>query len=141
MLSRAGREGGAIEAHGGLPEGGHSSRDYIGKATNSNTLIDYLTLSKEDGSVAAAILGREGNVAPPDVTLVGSGVRDVALGRRLCAEGGPVPAFVKDDVSEYRYCGRYGVSHWTEDLNALERWGAASSRDNLTRVIFLRKVD
>ncbi len=134
------KEGGQLQHAQGFVEGSHYSRDYIGKHTNSNALIDYLTLSKEDGSVAAVILSREGNVAPPDVILVGSKCRNVALGRKLCVEGGPVPAFVKDDVSRYRYCGRYEVSHWTENPGALERWGAASSRDNLTRVIFLKKV-
>lgn len=119
-------------------KGCHYSREYIGGVVGGDTQQIYLP-KKKGGPITCAILSKKNNLAPPDLILVGEKQRNRDRADQLCKERGPIPVFVTDDGPGGWYCGRYEVSHWTEEPDALARWGKLSNRDKLTRVIFLKK--
>ena len=122
----------------GFVEGHHYSRAEIGAVVGGDTQQIYLP-KKKGGPITCAILKEETNLAPPDVILVGIKDRIKKRAAQLCEERGPIPTFV-DEGSGPRYCGRYEVTHSTEDPDRLARWATVSGRDGLSRVIFMKKV-
>jgi hypothetical protein len=121
-------------------EGHHYTRDYIGSVVGGDTQRIYLP-KKKGGPITCAILNKKRNLVPPDIILVGEKERNRDRAEQLCKELGPIPVFVGEGTPENQYCGQYEVSHWTEDSDALARWGAVSNRTNVTRVIFMKKVE
>jgi hypothetical protein len=117
------------------------TRHQIGAIVGGDTHVAGLPW--KDGRVTCAILNKERNVAPPDVILMGESQVRSRRGEALCEQEGAIPAFVKEGESSNRYCGRYKVSHWSEDPHTLPLWNAAASQreDAAKRAIFLRKVE
>ena len=132
-------EGDSVRSVQELVEGEPYTRDEIHGVLGGDTQQSYLPW--KGGRVTCAILTRDRNLAPPDVILVGGTSENVVKRSEvLCGQGGSIPVFVTEHEASHTYRGRYEVSHWSEDPRTLPLWNAAASREDVARVIFLRKV-
>lgn len=125
-------------------EGHCYTRKQIGRVIDGDT--QQAGLPTKNGRVTCAILGKDRNVAPPDVILVGTSRDRARRGKALCDyPDDQIPVFVTEGETTgegaHRYCGLYSVSHVSEDPHTLPLWSQAARNreDNVKQAIFLRK--
>lgn len=131
-------------------EGRRYTREEIGPAIGADTR--RVGLPTKDGKVKCAIVKKDLDVAPPDVLLISDTKDRFRRGKVLCDQhqDDPIPIFVHEGeragLAAYRYCGRYKVSHWSEDPHTLPLWKASAKgrKDDdydVRRAVFMKKAD
>jgi len=122
------------------------TRRQIGSVVGGD--VQQRGLPWKDGRVTCAVLGKERNVAPPDVILVGASKSKRGRGEALCAQGGdPIPVFVTEGRMPgggeglHVYRCLHAVLGWSEDPRTLPlRDAAAGGReDGVGLAIFLQR--
>ena len=130
----------------GFVEGQAYTRAEIGRLVGGD--VQQRGLPWKGGRVTCAVLGKDRNVAPPDVILVGASRTRRKRGEALCAQGGdPIPVFVTEGRMPgggkglHVYRGLYAVVGWSEDPRTLPLWEAAAGgrEDGVGLAIFLER--
>lgn len=119
-----------------LEEGHHYTREEIHDLLGGG-IQDYLP--HKNGQVVAGCFGLHRNPDAPETVLVGRGPQVRRWAGVFCEQGDPVPVFLKDEPSQWRYVGDYKVEGWTDDPADLAEHGKRSGRTNITRVLFLKR--
>jgi len=99
---------------------------------------DYLPHA--NGRVVCGAFRTDTNPKAPEEILAGNGSNIIKYGRILCEQGGSIPVFIKRASNCWEYRGEYSVARWTEDNAVIAEKSEESGRNNITKVIYLRKV-
>ncbi len=98
-------------------------------------------LPHKDGQVVCACLRKDLNPEAPKVFLVGDGPNVRKCGNLLCKQNEPIPVFIKEDENEWKYKGKYRVQRWSENPKEIKSQESQARRNDLTRIIYLKKIN
>lgn len=96
-------------------------------------------LAKRDGRIICATLVAETNPEAPEVMIVGTKPRNMRRAEEFCEQGGVIPVFMKYAVDSWEFKGFFELESFTTDPARVKKH--AHPRQELSRVIYLRKVD
>ena len=94
-------------------------------------------LPRSDGQIVCACLTPPDNPGAPETILVSKHGQTEERGRMLKSQKGPIPVFIKDDVSKWRYVGDYRVDRATTDPDKVQRYEKRNVPDRDNDVAFL----
>lgn len=112
---------------------------YSWSEVQRNWFGEQTYLAKRNGRIVCATLTREHNPRAPEVLLVGNKAKNMERGELFCAQGGPIPVFIKEAPNEWHYHGRFKVERFATDPGELRQF-ETDLEPTLSRVIFLRRV-
>jgi hypothetical protein len=71
---------------------------------------------------------------------VGEGLLREKWARILCTQNMPIEVYLKQRPNCWEYVGKFEVERWSEAADEIRRHGARARRDDVVRVIYLRKI-
>jgi hypothetical protein len=80
------------------------------------------------------------NPDAPQVILVGEGLLREKWARILCTQNMPIEVYLKERPNCWEYVGKFEVERWSEAADEIRRHEARARRDDVVRVIYLRKI-
>lgn len=101
---------------------------------------DQNFLPKREGRITCARLNADINPQAPEIMVVGTKPGNVRRAEEYCTDPFPLPVFIKEASSRYRYCGYFIYQCHTDDPEVLKQFDKAG-RVELSRVIFMKRVE
>lgn len=93
-----------------------------------------------NGRVVCGAFRTDTNPKAPEEILVGNGPNIMKYGKILCEQSGSIPVFIKKASNRWEYRGEYSADRWTEDNAVIAEKSEESGRNNITKVICLKKI-
>ncbi len=119
-------------------EGNRYSRQAIKQMLGGDTM-GFLPV--HDGHVLYGCFRRKFNSDAPEIILPGDLRRIVEPAERFCRQSFPIPIFLcGSEGNEWMYKGDYEVESWTENPVEIGIHNRLSERNNISRVIFLKRT-
>jgi hypothetical protein len=113
----------------------------VGQFYSWETLANRLSgqqnfMPKKAGRITCARLNAEINPEAPSVIVVGTKRGNMRNAEEYCNNPFPLPVFIKEATSSYRYCGRFSYVRHSTDPEELQNHDR-SGRPQLSRVIYM----
>jgi len=116
------------------------SRIYSWKEVQRNWGGEQTFLAQRNGRIICATLRPDKNPFWPDVMTVGKKPKNMRRAETFCRQGGSIPVFTKEQTNQWRYMGRFEISHFIADKQQLSSLASTYGK-SLSRIIFMRSVD
>ena len=94
----------------------------------------------EAGHAVCAGLLPKLNPDAPQVILVGEGLLREKWAQILCSQDSPIKVYLKERPNCWKYVGQFKVERWSESAEEIHRHEKRANRDDVVRVIYLKKV-
>ena len=115
------------------------TRQEIHDLTGGGDLQTFLPNS--NGKILCACLSQEYGPGIRPVILVGQGPTVQREAEMFCKQAEAVPVFYKKKANQWEYTGIFLPEKWTEDPGEIDETAESAGRINLTKIIFLRRID
>ncbi|MDD5668948.1 MAG: hypothetical protein PHE58_02810 [Candidatus Omnitrophica bacterium] len=124
----------------GFITGQSYTRQEIREIVGGGSVHNYLPYD-ENGRILCVCLSREHDPDGQKVILVGSGPSVQREAEMFCLQNTAVPVFYKKELNQWEYQGDFKPERWTDDPEEIRPFAESSGRINLTKIIFLQKIE
>jgi len=80
------------------------------------------------------------NPEAPEIVLVGNGPKIVGKARKLAAQGGSIPVFLKVGINQWLYQGMFQLVSFSEDPADFDAKAALADRNDVAAILTFKKI-